>query len=123
MNDFSQPTSHQTTPQRIRRVKMIRLGQIIFQFLTLNLLGTCVSRAFVPFSTDDGVEDWSWMVSEVSFTSSFICLFSRRESPIVSPRQFVMYCMTDIILLVDSDNDYKYVCCYTMMHGWTHDFS
>jgi len=49
--------------QRIRRIKFVRLGQIFFQFLALNLLGTVVSRAFVPFTVDGEEFDWTWMTS------------------------------------------------------------
>lgn len=52
---------------RVARAKTVKLVGIIFQFLSLNLLGVFVSRAFASSSFREGggdeAEEWTWMTS------------------------------------------------------------
>jgi len=79
--------------KQIRRTKFIKLGEITVQFFLLNLLGVFASR--VAIRLEDGSNPdvmWTWMVSNIIASQAHLfCLFTRRECPIISPRQFIMY--------------------------------
>lgn len=49
--------------QRIRKVRAIMLCDITLQFAFLNLIGICISQAFIEFSEVDADRQWNWMDS------------------------------------------------------------
>ena len=49
--------------QRIRKVKVIMLCDIVIQFTFLNLIGVLVSQAFIEYTEVDADRLWNWMDS------------------------------------------------------------
>jgi len=80
--------------KQIRRTKFTKLGEIAIQFFLLNLLGVFASR--VAIRLEDGSNPdvmWTWMVSKIIASQAHLFLsLHRGESPIISPRQLIMYC-------------------------------
>lgn len=49
--------------QRIRKVRLLMLCDVVLQFSFLNIIGILISQAFIEFTDVDSDRQWNWMDS------------------------------------------------------------
>jgi hypothetical protein len=59
---MGKPNHQEALYEKIRRLKILRITQIVGWFTALNLVGVFASRLFLLVESDDVRDEWNWMI-------------------------------------------------------------
>lgn len=62
MRVIGKPSNDEALYKKIRRLKFLRITQIVLTFLFLNLIGVFANRLFLLGESDVLQDEWSWMI-------------------------------------------------------------
>lgn len=63
MRVIGKPTADELLYRKIRRLRILRISQIIFRFVALNLVGVFANQLFLLGESDELRGEWDWMLS------------------------------------------------------------
>lgn len=63
MRVIGKPNNDELLFQKIRRLKFLRISQIVCIFFSLNLIGVFANRLFLMGESEELRSEWSWMIS------------------------------------------------------------